>query len=177
MAVSGMADLLVVALQTLNPESSPGDPPKREPPSRLFHMHSSPAPGWRARRPMMKCLDLSFHVKELRSCPRSSPTTYEAPGESGSPVELKERYENFIGGQWIAPTTGEYRDNLTPSTGNPFCELAHSGARDIELALDAAHAAKVRTGRVAANPQLKRRNTRMPEQLREATIRPQHHHR
>src|SRR5665811_2462431 len=69
-------------------------------------------------------------------------TTYEAPGQSGSPVGLQERYENFIGGQWIAPTTGEYRENLTPSTGEPFCEVAHSGAQDIELALDAAHAAK-----------------------------------
>ena len=69
-------------------------------------------------------------------------TAYAAPGESGSPVELKERYENFIGGAWIAPTTGEYRENLTPSTGEPFCEVAHSGAQDIELALDAAHAAK-----------------------------------
>ena len=69
-------------------------------------------------------------------------TTYAAPGESGSEVQLDERYENFIGGQWIAPTTGEYRDNLTPSTGEPFCEIAHSGAEDIELALDAAHAAK-----------------------------------
>ena len=63
-------------------------------------------------------------------------------GRAGSPVELKERYENFIGGEWIAPTTGEYRENLTPSTGEPFCEVAHSGAQDIELALDAAHAAK-----------------------------------
>ena len=69
-------------------------------------------------------------------------TAYAAPGESGSPVELKERYENFIGGAWIAPTTGEYRENLTPSTGEPFCEVAYSGAQDIELALDAAHAAK-----------------------------------
>jgi aldehyde dehydrogenase len=69
-------------------------------------------------------------------------TTYEAPGEAGSPVALKEQYENFIGGRWIAPTTGEYRENLTPSTGEPFCEIAHSGAQDIELALDAAHAAK-----------------------------------
>ncbi len=69
-------------------------------------------------------------------------TAYDAPGEPGSPVELKERYENFIGGQWIAPTTGEYRENLTPSTGEPFCQVAHSGAQDIELALDAAHAAK-----------------------------------
>jgi len=69
-------------------------------------------------------------------------TTYEAPGESGSPVPLEQRYDNFIGGKWIAPTTGEYRDNLTPRTGEPFCEIAHSGAQDIELALDAAHAAK-----------------------------------
>jgi aldehyde dehydrogenase len=69
-------------------------------------------------------------------------TTYDAPGASGSPVQLEQRYENFIGGKWMAPTTGEYRENLTPSTGEPFCEIAHSGAQDIELALDAAHAAK-----------------------------------
>ena len=68
-------------------------------------------------------------------------TAYAAPGEPGS-LELRERYENFIGGEWIAPTTGEYRENLTPTTGEPFCEVAHSGAQDIELALDAAHAAK-----------------------------------
>ena len=69
-------------------------------------------------------------------------TTYAAPGEAGSPVELEDRYDNFIGGDWVAPTTGEYRENLTPSTGEPFCEVANSGAADIEVALDAAHAAK-----------------------------------
>ena len=69
-------------------------------------------------------------------------TTYEAPGQAGSPVTLDSRYANFIGGEWTAPTTGEYRDNRTPSTGEPFCEVAHSGAADIELALDAAHAVK-----------------------------------
>jgi aldehyde dehydrogenase len=69
-------------------------------------------------------------------------TVFDVPGESGSPVELRERYENFIGGGWVAPTTGEYRENLTPSTGEPFCEIAYSGAQDIELALDAAHGAK-----------------------------------
>ena len=69
-------------------------------------------------------------------------TAYDAPGASGSPVVLRERYDNFIGGEWIPPTTGEYRGNVTPSTGEVFCEVAHSGAQDIELALDAAHAAK-----------------------------------
>jgi aldehyde dehydrogenase len=69
-------------------------------------------------------------------------TTFAAPGSAGSPVQLKPRYENFIGGHWVAPVDGEYRDNLTPATGQPICEVAHSGAQDIELALDAAHAAK-----------------------------------
>ncbi len=70
------------------------------------------------------------------------PTTFQAPGQPGSPVQCKERYENFIGGHWVGPIDGEYRVNLTPATGQPICEVAHSGAQDIELALDAAHAAK-----------------------------------
>ena len=69
-------------------------------------------------------------------------TTYAAPGHPDSPVTLRERYDNFIGGEWVAPTTGRYRADVTPTTGQPFCEVASSGPQDIELALDAAHAAK-----------------------------------
>ncbi len=68
--------------------------------------------------------------------------TYAAPGETDSPVDLKARYDNFIGGHWVAPVKGEYADNLTPATGKPFTEVPRSSAEDIELALDAAHAAK-----------------------------------
>ncbi len=74
-------------------------------------------------------------------------TTFAAPGQPGSPVQLAERYDNFIGGAWTPPTTGDYRANVTPSTGQAFCEVAHSGASDIERALDAAHAAKGAWGR------------------------------
>ena len=35
--------------------------------------------------------------------------TYAPPGMSGSPVPLKERYDNFIGGRWVAPAKGGYR--------------------------------------------------------------------
>ena len=70
------------------------------------------------------------------------PAVFAAPGEAGSPVSLKPRYENFIGGEWIAPVGGRYQENRTPVTGEPFCEVARSTAADIELALDAAHAAK-----------------------------------
>ncbi|MGZ5357258.1 MAG: aldehyde dehydrogenase, partial [Solirubrobacterales bacterium] len=63
------------------------------------------------------------------------PSTYAAPGEPGSPVVLKEKYENFIGGGWVAPSNGEYRDNPSPATGKAFCKVADSSPDDIELAL------------------------------------------
>ncbi len=69
-------------------------------------------------------------------------STYAAPGRPGSPVELDERYGNFIGGEWVAPTGGMYRENPTPATGRPFCAVASSTPADVELALDAAHGAK-----------------------------------
>ena len=72
--------------------------------------------------------------------------TYAAPGEPGSPVKVKERYDNFIGGKWIAPVKGAYSDNLSPVTGHVFTQVARSTAEDIELALDAAHAAKTAWG-------------------------------
>jgi aldehyde dehydrogenase len=68
--------------------------------------------------------------------------TYAAPGEPGSAVDLKDRYDNFIGGHWVAPVRGEYSENVTPATGQPFTEVPRSTPEDIELALDAAHAAK-----------------------------------
>jgi aldehyde dehydrogenase len=69
-------------------------------------------------------------------------TAYEAPGRPGSPVELQERYDNFIGGAWVPPSNGRYHANPTPVTGEPFCAVPASTAEDVELALDAAHAAK-----------------------------------
>ena len=64
-------------------------------------------------------------------------------------VPFKSRYENFIGGAWVKPTAGRYFENVTPVTGKPFCEIARSDKDDIELALDAAHKAKVAWGRTS----------------------------
>ena len=64
------------------------------------------------------------------------------PGDADSPVTLQERYENYIGGAWVPPTNARYRANISPGTGKAFCEVASSSPADIELALDAAHAAK-----------------------------------
>ncbi len=68
--------------------------------------------------------------------------TFVAPGRPGSVVEVKPRYDNFIGGTWIAPVGGQYMVNVSPVDGKPFCEVAKSTPDDVELALDAAHQAK-----------------------------------
>ena len=54
----------------------------------------------------------------------------------------KTKYANFIGGTWLAPIDGQYFDNVTPLTGQVFCQIPRSNAKDIEAALDAAHSAK-----------------------------------
>jgi aldehyde dehydrogenase len=76
---------------------------------------------------------------------------YAPPGQSGSIVTVAPRYENFIGGKWLAPTQGKYRADLSPATARPITEVAHSTPEDVELALDAAHAAKDAWGAKSAS--------------------------
>ncbi|WP_432473510.1 acetaldehyde dehydrogenase ExaC [Amphritea sp. HPY] len=71
---------------------------------------------------------------------------YSQPGTEGSVVSFKDRYANFIGGEWVAPVKGQYFQNTTPVTGEAFCEIPRSTEEDINLALDAAHAAKAAWG-------------------------------
>jgi len=59
----------------------------------------------------------------------------------GVDIQYKAHYDNYIGGEWVAPTKGEYFDVISPITGTPYTKAARSSAEDIELALDAAHAA------------------------------------
>lgn len=55
---------------------------------------------------------------------------------------FRKRYDNYIGGKFVPPVNGQYFQNISPVVGAPFTEIARSTAEDIELALDAAHAAK-----------------------------------
>ena len=70
-------------------------------------------------------------------------------GKLGIKDPFKKRYENFIGGKWVPPVKGEYFENVSPVIGHAFTEIARSTAEDIELALDAAHAAKDKWGRTS----------------------------
>ena len=74
---------------------------------------------------------------------------YAAPGTAGAKIAYQARYDNFIGGSWLAPVKGQYFDVITPINGRPYTQVARSTAEDIDLALDAAHAAADKWGRTA----------------------------
>ncbi|TLX48355.1 aldehyde dehydrogenase [Pseudoalteromonas phenolica] len=67
---------------------------------------------------------------------------YSNPNTQGAVVNFKDKYDNYIGGEWVAPLDGEYFENKSPVNGKVFCQVARSKAADIELALDKAHEAK-----------------------------------
>jgi aldehyde dehydrogenase len=76
-------------------------------------------------------------------------TVYARPGTEGAKVSFAPRYDNYIGGQWVPPVKGQYFENPTPVTGQVFTEVARSTAEDVEVALDAAHAAAPAWGKTS----------------------------
>jgi aldehyde dehydrogenase len=76
-------------------------------------------------------------------------TVYAQPGSAGAVAEFRSRYDHWIGGQYVAPSSGEYFENITPVTGRVFCEVARGNAADIDKALDAAHAAFATWGKTS----------------------------
>src|SRR5690242_7516376 len=76
-------------------------------------------------------------------------TTYAQPGTADSLVSVKPRYDHFIGGEWVAPASGEYFENISPVNGKPFTEIARGTEADVEKALDAAHAAAPAWGKTS----------------------------
>ncbi|SEJ01655.1 aldehyde dehydrogenase [Sphingobium sp. AP50] len=63
---------------------------------------------------------------------------------------IRDQYDNYIGGEWVAPVQGDYFDNISPVTGQVVGRIARGTAADIELALDAAHKAKDSWGKTSS---------------------------
>lgn len=74
---------------------------------------------------------------------------YSLPGKNDSKIKYKSQYNNYIGGEWVAPVKGQYFDVITPITGQVYTKAARSTAEDIELALDKAHQAADKWGRTS----------------------------
>lgn len=74
---------------------------------------------------------------------------YANPNSEGALVTFKERYDNFIGGEYRPPVSGQYFENVSPVDGNVFCEIARSTKEDVQTAVDAANAAKDEWGKTS----------------------------
>jgi aldehyde dehydrogenase len=74
---------------------------------------------------------------------------YKDPGTPGSLVTFKPQYGNFINGEFVPPVDGQYFEAMCPVTGKPYTKVPRSNAKDIERALDAAHAAFETWGRTS----------------------------
>ena len=74
---------------------------------------------------------------------------YAAPGTQGSIVTFRNRYDHWIGGEYVPPASGQYFENISPVNGKPFCEVARGNDVDIDRALDAAHAAAPKWGKTS----------------------------
>ncbi|GCD20346.1 aldehyde dehydrogenase [Cellulomonas algicola] len=77
-------------------------------------------------------------------------TVYAPPGQPGSLISYRDRYDHWIGGEFVAPASGRYFENPSPVTGRTFTEVGRGDADDIERALDAAHGASRAWGRTTA---------------------------
>ncbi len=53
---------------------------------------------------------------------------------------FKAQYENFIGGEWVAPVDGNYFDAISPIDNKPMAKVAQSNKKDVQVATDAAWA-------------------------------------
>ena len=75
--------------------------------------------------------------------PRTSLTWDYAPApESADHVRLRDSYDLFVGGEWVAPRDGRRVPSINPATEEPIAEVAFAGERDIATAVAAARAAQ-----------------------------------
>ncbi|MEO6866792.1 MAG: aldehyde dehydrogenase family protein [Gaiellales bacterium] len=63
---------------------------------------------------------------------------YAPAPESTSVVKLRDRYDHFIGGEWVKPSSKKYFASVSPSTLKPLAEVAEGSAKDVDKAVAAA---------------------------------------
>jgi NAD-dependent aldehyde dehydrogenases len=100
-------------------------------------------------------------------------TVYAQPGQAGAVMEYRSKYDHWINGEYVAPSSGEYFENVSPVNGKVFCEVARGNAADIDKALDAAHAAAPAFGKTSPTERavmLNKIADRMEQHLEEIAV-------
>lgn len=61
--------------------------------------------------------------------------------ESASHIKLKKKYDLFIGGKWVKPSSGKYFDTVNPATEEKLAQVAEADSKDVDKAVKAARKA------------------------------------
>lgn len=67
--------------------------------------------------------------------------SYSPSPESTAHIQLKERYDLYINGKWVKPSSGKYFPTTNPATEEVLAEVAHANEKDVDLAVAAARKA------------------------------------
>ncbi|MCD2137419.1 acetaldehyde dehydrogenase ExaC [Salinicoccus halitifaciens] len=74
---------------------------------------------------------------------------FEFPNEENAQYKIKDKYQNFIGGEWVDPVDGEYFDNESPVIGQVVSQVPRSKQADVDNAVKAAHEAQKSWGKTS----------------------------
>ena len=66
---------------------------------------------------------------------------YTAALESTTHIQLKKKYDLFIGGDFVKPLSNKYFDTINPSNGEQISKIARANEKDVEKAVKAARKA------------------------------------
>jgi aldehyde dehydrogenase (NAD+) len=71
--------------------------------------------------------------------------SYAPAPESASHVKLQDRYDLFIGGKFVKPTSGKYFDTINPANEEKIAQVAEANSADVDKAVKAARTAYDKT--------------------------------
>src|SRR4030095_3667912 len=63
---------------------------------------------------------------------------YAPAPESKSHIKLKDRYDLFINGKFVKPSSGKYFETINPATEEKIADIAEANAADVDKAAKAA---------------------------------------
>jgi aldehyde dehydrogenase (NAD+) len=80
-------------------------------------------------------------AKRDRSLDFGERWSYAPAPEAHGYIKLRDRYQLFIGGKFVAPKSGEYFDSINPATEEKLTEISFANEKDVDLAVKAARRA------------------------------------
>ena len=66
---------------------------------------------------------------------------YSPAPESATHINLKKKYELYIDGKWVKPSSGKYFKTINPANNETLAEIAYANEKDVDKAVKAARKA------------------------------------